>query len=86
MNIVELDRALKAVCPVDGVSIGDPKDKRTWHVDFREEATDKQRSAAKQVLDAAPDELDLSVVSIADPVEKMRAFLLANPDVAKLIT
>lgn len=52
MNIVELDKALKAVCPILGVSIGRVNDKSTWRIDFTDEATSEQRAAAQAVVDA----------------------------------
>lgn len=50
MNIVELDQAIKAVCPIDGVSIGKPDDKATWRIDFQEAATKEQRAAAQGII------------------------------------
>ena len=51
-NIVELDQALKAVCPIDGVSIGKSEDKSTWRIDFMPEATDQQKTDASAVMAA----------------------------------
>lgn len=51
MNIVELNQALKAVCPIDGVSVGQVADKSTWRIDFKPEATTEQRAAAQGVVD-----------------------------------
>ncbi len=45
-----LDQAVKAVCPVLGVSIGDADDRSTWRVDFADEATDEQRALAAAAL------------------------------------
>lgn len=50
MNIQELDQALKAVCPIHGVSIGRKNDKETWRIDFKDDATQEQRLAAERVL------------------------------------
>ena len=47
-----LDAAVKAVCPIDGVSIGVPGDKATWRIDFKDEASAQQRAAAEAVLAA----------------------------------
>ena len=52
MIAAKLDAALKAVCPIHGVSIGRVNDKQTWRIDFRDEATAQQRAAAQDVLDA----------------------------------
>lgn len=47
-----LDERIQAVCPIDGVAIGDPADKDTWRVDFKPEATAEQRAAAAAVMAA----------------------------------
>lgn len=59
MTIVELDQAIKAVCPATGVSVGTLSDKTTWRIDFQPEATEPQRAAAQAVVAAAPIPLDL---------------------------
>ncbi len=41
-----LDQAIKTVCPIDGLS----GDRNGVRIDFRPEATDEQRAAAKDVL------------------------------------
>lgn len=46
-----LDRTIKAVCPIHGVSVGRVDDKSTWRVDFADEATPEQCAAATKVLD-----------------------------------
>ena len=58
MNIVDLDVALKAVCPIVGVSIPDRADKSTWVVEFKDEATTEQRAEAQLVIDSATVPLD----------------------------
>lgn len=45
MNILQLNNAIAAVCPIDGVS-GDITDKATWRIDYKPEATEQQRAAA----------------------------------------
>ncbi len=50
--IVQLDNAIKAVCPIDGISIGRKDNKATWRIDFKDEATPEQRTAAQAVMDA----------------------------------
>ena len=49
--IVELDRQLKAVAPIFGVSIGRFRDKSSWRIDFLPEATAAERTSAQDVLD-----------------------------------
>lgn len=51
MNIAELDAAVKAVCPIEGVSVGRLDDRATWVAHFTQEATEAQRTAARAVLD-----------------------------------
>ena len=50
--ISKLDVALKAVCPIHGVSIGRETDRSTWRIDFKDEATAEQRAAAGDALAA----------------------------------
>lgn len=47
LTIADLDIAIKAVCPIDGVS-GSPGG--SMRIDYRPEATSEQRSAAEAVL------------------------------------
>lgn len=49
-NIQRLHSRLSVVCPIDGVSIGDPDDKATYRVDYAITATDDQKAAADAVL------------------------------------
>lgn len=55
MIATKLNDAIKAVCPIHGVSIGRKDDKKTWRIDFKTEATEQQKAAAQQVLDAFVD-------------------------------
>ena len=48
----ELSKAISAVAPIDGVSVGKKIDKTTWRIDFKPEATQPQRDAAQGVVDA----------------------------------
>ncbi len=48
----KLDAAIKAVCPIHGVSIGRKNDKQTWRIDFKDEATPEQMAAARSVVDS----------------------------------
>ena len=48
----KLDAAIKAVCPIHGVSIGRKDDKQTWRIDFKDDATEPQKTAAQAVVDA----------------------------------
>src|SRR5437899_12475242 len=50
MDIVSLHKAIAAVCPIDGVSVGDPNDKSTWRIDFSGQPTDQQKVSAQSVV------------------------------------
>lgn len=51
MNIAsDLDQAIRAVCPINGVSIGDEADRSTWSIDYADDATDDQKEAAEALL------------------------------------
>ena len=45
-----LEAAIKAVCPILGVSIGRVADKATWRIDFDPTATAEQRAAAAEAF------------------------------------
>lgn len=47
-----LDSTIRAVCPIDGVSVGTPGDPATVRIDYRPEATTQQRAAAVSALAA----------------------------------
>lgn len=66
--ITDLTRAVSAVCPIDGVSIGRIDDRSTWRVTFQPSATESQRSAAQAALAAfdALASLKASLVSMVD--------------------
>lgn len=50
MKAQDLNTAISAVCPIDGVSIGRWNDRATWRIDFKSEATPDQRAAAQTVI------------------------------------
>ena len=45
-----LHKSISTVCPITGVSIGDPNNSSTWIVHYDPTATPSQQSAAKAVL------------------------------------
>lgn len=61
MTITELDQNLKKLCPIHGVSIGNPKDGNTWRIDFKDSATEMQRIAATEYILAVPVPLNLDL-------------------------
>jgi hypothetical protein len=50
MDIMALDRAIRAVAPIEGVSVGAPEDKQSWRIDFAAQATEDERAAAEAVV------------------------------------
>lgn len=46
-----LHERIAAIAPIIGVSFGSNQDKSTWRIDFKPEATAKQRAAAQRVID-----------------------------------
>ena len=48
----KLNDDIKNVCPIHGVSIGTMDDRKTWRIDFTDEATASEKKAASAVLDA----------------------------------
>lgn len=77
----ELDEAVRAVCPIDGVNIGRVDDRSTWSARFKDEATDEQRKAAQSVIDA----FDPSSAPSATTEEKLAAVGLAVDDIRAAI-
>ena len=45
MNLYQIDEAIKAVCPIDGIN----SEGVIW---FKPEATDEQKAAAQAIMDA----------------------------------
>ena len=58
MNLTKLHNAIAAICPVDGVSVGNATDKSTW-IFWPNEASPEQIAAAQAVIDNA----DLSILN-----------------------
>lgn len=68
-----LDEAVKAVCPIFGVSIGLPGDKTTWRISFKDEATAEQRAAAQAVVDAFDLQVEAAMAQRVATDEQERA-------------
>lgn len=47
-----LDQAIKAVCPIDGISVSETDEGRRVRIDFQPEATSGRRNAAQAIVDA----------------------------------
>lgn len=78
-----LDLAIRAVCPILGVSIGRADDKQTWRIDYDPVATTLQRAAAQAVVDgfdaqAASTPLDISDIDNLDRVLKALGLCIAQ--------
>ena len=70
-NFADIDQAIKAVCPIQGISFGRVDDKSTWIIVYDESATEEQRAVAEALLQT------LEVKEVAptpDPVlERLKA-------------
>lgn len=90
MDIDHLHHTIVAVCPIVGISIGEPDDRETWRIDFAPGATKQQKAAAKAVLDgfdpAAPTLAEQRSASFkadtgrADLLDRLRAATPAQID------
>lgn len=69
-----LHEAIEEVCPIDGVSIADKDDKKTWRIDFKATASSVQKEAAKQVLR----NFDVSAPDLEDVARKAAAAKLQD--------
>lgn len=69
MDVLQLDRKIAAVCPIDGIRIDNPEDKSTWVIWFKAEATDAQKAAAHAVVAA----FDTSLSPVPSSVKMWQA-------------
>ena len=69
-----LHAKIAAVCPIDGVAIGDPADVKTWRIDFAVGATPAQQAAAQAALAA------ITPASLAQTDAIVQAAAAAIPD------
>lgn len=77
MMAIRLDRAIRSVCPIDGVSIGRKSDRSTWRIDFKPEATEAQKLDARNILNSF--EFDEKAATVAEEVKaKLREIDLAS--------
>ena len=71
-----LHAKIAAVCPIDGVAIGDPANPATWRIDFAASATAQQIAAARAqlalitpaLLAQADATVNAAVAAIPDPL------------------
>lgn len=79
---LELHNAVAAVCPIDGVSIGDFADRSTWYIDFNEAnpPSAEQKYMAQKVL------AEFDIEAVQEPIvtpEQLKAMLVQVMDMAK---
>lgn len=95
MLSAKLDAAIKAVCPIHGISIGRKEDKSTWRLVFKDEATAEQKAKAQAVVDAfdvAAEEAKESVLKSLEAIDEatgmnrgLREFILASVEMSKIL-
>lgn len=78
MISTSLHEAISAICPIDGVSIGDPSNKATWRIDFAAAATAQQRAAATAIIASFNPNLGAIIDQI--DAERDRRLGLGYPD------
>lgn len=92
MNLEKLHNEIAAVCPINGISIGNATDKSTWTFNATEVATDDEKTAAQAVIDAADPSILNDIVYIDKLVVVDRlisigklsdAFMALNSDAIK---
>ena len=73
-NFGDIHNAVKAVCPIQGISFGRLNDKSTWIIVYADNATNAQKAAADALL---PTLNVLDVPDEPDPIEQRLAALEA---------
>lgn len=81
-----LHTKIAAVCPIDGVAIGDPNNPATWRIDFGVSATAQQIAVAKSqlalitpaLLARADATVQAAVAAQPDPLATAKANALAS--------
>jgi hypothetical protein len=66
---------ISGVCPIDGISIGDPNNPATWRIDFNLSATTAQQQAAQQALAV----ITPASLAAADATVSAAAAAIPNP-------
>ena len=94
MNLAsELHNHIAKVCPIDGVTIGDPADNSTWVINFKDSTTPEQRAAAiiaGNTFDASKQEkINKAKDALADidkkTIRALREYVAALPDAPKAV-
>lgn len=66
----DIHNAVAAVCPINGISIGDISDRATWRIDFAANAGEQQKAAAQGVID----NLDVSAAPVPQSISDRQFF------------
>lgn len=83
--ITALDKAVRAVCPIDGISVGNAADKATWKAQYAATATTQQKAAAATAIanftydpvgDGQSDDTDLLNAALAEQGSLSRALAM----------
>lgn len=69
MDASTLDAAVRAICPIVGVAIGDPDNRVTWRIDFDPAASDSQQAAALAKLQS----IDMNATHVPQSVTNYQA-------------
>lgn len=84
INTLAIHDKIAAICPIDGLSIGRATDKSTWRIDFKKQATDSERQAARELLEAI-NPSDFITDDVLTPEQKLGSIGLTKDDLRKLL-
>lgn len=88
-----LHAKIAALCPIDGIAIGDPANPATWRIDFAVSATATQIAAAKSqlalitpaLLAQADATVQAAVAAVPDPLAAAKSNALASLPTASVV-
>jgi len=72
--------SIAAVCPIAHLSIGDRASKATWRIDYRPEATAKQKADAQKVIDAFDWQVEEALLEKVEKYKRLAAFKAAKAE------
>lgn len=81
--IAALDKAVRAVCPIDGVSIGNATDRLTWRFVPSPSATQPQKDTAQGVIDAFA--YDVAADAAATDQDTLNASLIEDGSIVRAL-
>ena len=75
MNLDRLKKKIAEVCPITEICIGKEDDKTTWRIDYSDDATDDEKTAAQAVIDNADLSIlnDVKYIPCKDVIERLSA-------------